>query len=137
MAVAVANNDVAVVSAVAAVATVATDDAVIAAVAAVATIAAVATVNWAGVSVTVVRFLDNDNLAMRFMMSLVFPARAAAGSEGKFAFSLGVGVRCLSNASNKASKECGFKHFYFIFKFRNSSSFYIKRLTGNRCDSRL
>ena len=134
MAVAVANNDVAVVSAVAAVATVETD--VIAAVAAIATIAAVAavaTVNWAGV--TVVRFLDNDNLAMRFMMSLVFPARAAAGSEGKFAFSLGVGVRCLSNASNKASKECGFKHFYFIFKFRNSSSFYIKRLTGNRCDS--
>ena len=134
MAVAVANYDVAVVSAVAAVATVETDViAAVAAVAAIATIAAVATVNWAGV--TVVRFLDNDNLAMRFMMSLVFPARAAAGSEGKFAFSLGVGVRCLSNASNKASKECGFKHFYFIFKFRNSSSFYIKRLTGYRCDS--
>ena len=116
MSVAVANNDVAVVSAVAAVATVVTDDATIAtAVAtvaavvatAVATVATVAAVDWAVVSVTVA-LLDNDNLATR---SSVASARAAAGSEGKLAFSLGVGVGCLSNASDKASNECGFEHF--------------------------
>ena len=109
----VANNDVAVVSAVAAVATVVTDDATIATVAAVVatvatvtTVATVAAVDWAIVSVTVV-LLDNDNLATR---SSVASARAAA-VDGKLAFSLGVGVGCLSNASNKASKKCGFEHF--------------------------
>ena len=102
MSVAVANNDVAVVSAVAAVATVVTDDATIA-----TAVATVAAVDWAVVSVTVA-LLDNDNLATR---SSVASARAAAGSDGKLAFSLGVGVGCLSNASDKASNECGFEHF--------------------------